>query len=126
MTRSKAPLAMIELLIMLPVLAFCAAACLQGLAWSANQSKILHQKQEAMSVAVSLSDAVRSKDEAAFDALDIPAALEHDIYDYRTGHTGLFVSIVHSRQNPYLLQTDITITDKNGTEIYAISVNSQY
>ena len=121
--KNKAPLALIELTVMVLIFAVSAALCLQAFVWSDMKSSEIAERDSAILHGETGAEVVK----ACCGDFDSAAA----ILEGETTGEGLQVYFdgelcaqahLAEIENPLLGMADITVTDEDGQELFALTV----
>ena len=123
--RSKAPLTMLEQLVMLLVFALAAALCLQAFVLSDQNSRRNALRDEAVVAVQQTAEVVkhcRGDLQQAAELLDgswdgTALTVEQD--------GGTVAAVVQTREEPLLGTAWVSMTDDRGAELFAVSVSWQ-
>ena len=118
--RSKAPLVLMEQLIMVLVFAIAAALCLRVFAGSGNLSKQYEMTDRAVLEAQSVAESLKH---SKIELSDGPMTLSYDEnWLPTTEAAAYYLHITHSQTTPYLVQANISVCTADGKELFALPV----
>ena len=124
--RSKAPLALMEQIIMILVFALASAVCLQAFVYSDQLSRTDEQRQSAMAKAQQVTEyckAVSGDLEKTGEALG--ADVTEEGLTIRYPEDDMLLSLQLTEQTDYLQRAAISVTDMEGKEIYNMDIAYQ-
>lgn len=124
MNAGKAPLNLIEQLIMTFLFALAAALCLQAFVHCHQESVSLRAQQNALSMSSSIADAVKANDKDALKQYGIDFKPLTDI-DQALLPNDQILSIAYTDINQYAYTALITIYDPSGEVILSLPVSDQ-
>lgn len=112
--RSRAPLALLEQILMLLVFAVAAVLCLQVFLWSDNASRRAQTQDEAILCAQTTAETVKS---FHGDLHASAEALNGDVQDntLRLIYDTMTVTCTVTERNDYLGRGEVTVTAADGT-----------
>ena len=121
--KNKAPLALIELTVMVLIFAVSAALCLQAFVWSDMKSSEIAERDSAILHGETVAEVVKAC-RGDFDAA--AGLLEGETADdglrvYFDGELCAQARLA-ATENPLLGMADITVTDGAGQELFALTV----
>ncbi|MBR4861214.1 MAG: hypothetical protein IKU09_03325 [Firmicutes bacterium] len=121
--KNKAPLALIELTIMVLIFAVSAALCLQAFVWSDMTSSEIAERDSAILHGETVAEVVKAccgDFDAAAGILDGENS-EGVLRVYFDGELCAQASLTET-ENPLLGMADIAVTDEAGQEVFALTV----
>lgn len=121
--RSKAPLALMEQIIMILVFALGSAICLQAFVYANQLSKTDEQRQNAMTMAEQLTEyckADRGDLEKVCDSLQ--GEMTEDGMRRDDPERGMRVSLHLTDQTDYMQKARVVVATLEGEEIYSIHI----
>ena len=124
--RSKAPLALMEQIIMILVFALASAVCLQAFVYSDQLSRTDEQRQSAMAKAQQVTEyckAVSGDLEKTGEALG--ADVTEEGLTIRYPEDDMLLSLKLTEQTDYLQRAVVSVTDMEGREIYNMDIAYQ-
>lgn len=124
--RSKAPLALMEQIIMILVFALASAVCLQAFVYSNNLSKADEQKQNAIAMAQQVTEYCKSSKgnmEWVCDVLN--GEVTEDGMRVDDKENNMTVSLALTEQSEYLQKARVAVSTLDGEEIYAVDIAYQ-
>lgn len=121
--RSKAPLALMEQIIMILVFALASAVCLQAFVYSDSLSKQGEIRDAAVTYAQQMAEYCKAED-GDLDKVSekLQADRESDGLSLSYPEDGLNLRLRVVSSETYLEKAEITVTDENGEEIYSLSI----
>lgn len=124
--RSKAPLALMEQIIMILVFALASAVCLQAFVYSDRLSKADEQKQSAMVLAQQVTEYCKSSKGNMDWICDV---LNGEVTEggmrVDDQEKNMTVSLVLTEQSEYLQKARVAVCTFDGEEIYAVDIAYQ-
>ena len=118
--RSKAPLVLMEQLIMVLVFAIAAALCLRVFAGSGNLSKQYEMTDRAVLEAQAVAESLKHSKTEPFDG---QLTVSYDENWLPTSDAAAYyLHITCSRPNSYLVQANISVCTADGKELFALPV----
>ena len=125
--RSKAPLALMEQIIMILVFALTAAVCLQAFVHSDSSSKQSSNKDVAVTHAQEVAEYVKDlKDvDAVCRKLSGQRTAEGAIFSYPEDNMEVHMVLNEEASNEYLLYADISVVDDKKETLFSIDVACQ-
>lgn len=124
--KSKAPLALMEQIIMILVFALASAVCLQAFVYSDRLSRTDEQKQNAMTKAQLVTEYCKGCQgdlERVSEAMG--AELTEDGLRAACPEEGMVVSLRLTEQTDYLQKAVVSVTDPDGADIYHMDIAYQ-
>lgn len=124
--RSKAPLALMEQIIMILVFALASAVCLQAFVYSDQLSRTDEQRQNAMAKASQVTEYCKANHGDLEKAGEILGAdVTEDSLKIRYPKDGMILSLRLTEQTDYLQKAVISVTSLEGEEIYNMDIAYQ-
>ena len=118
--RSKAPLVLMEQLIMVLVFAIAAALCLRVFAGSGNLSKQYEMTDRAVLEAQAVAESLKHSKTEPFDG---QLTVSYDENWLPTSDAAAYyLHITCSRPTSYLVQANISVCTADGKELFALPV----
>ncbi len=124
--RSKAPLALMEQIIMILVFALASAVCLQAFVYSDRLSRTDEQRQNALAKAQMVTEyckACQGDLERVSEA--VGAELTEDGLRAGFPAEGMVLSLRLTDQTEYLQRAVVSVTDQDGTDICHMDIAYQ-
>ena len=118
--RSKAPLVLMEQLIMVLVFAIAAALCLRVFAGSGNLSKQYEMTDRAVLEAQAVAESLKHSKTEPSDGQLIVSYDENWLPT--SDAAAYYLHITCSRPNSYLVQANISVCTADGKELFALPV----
>ncbi|MBR4410703.1 MAG: hypothetical protein IKT31_05225 [Firmicutes bacterium] len=121
--KNKAPLALIELTVMVLIFAVSAALCLQAFVWSDVKSSEIAERDSAILHGETVAEVVKAC-RGDFDAAATILEGENTEDGLRVYFDGELCAEVRlaETENPLLGMADIAVTDETGQELFALTV----
>ena len=121
--RSKAPLALMEQIIMILVFALASAVCLQAFVYADHLSRTGEQTHTAMTKAQQVAEyckANRGDLDKVCEVLPGDRIGERLVISYPD--EGMVVSLQLTENTAYLQKAKVSVRDQDGEEVYAIDI----
>lgn len=124
--RSKAPLALMEQIIMILVFALASAVCLQAFVYSDQLSRTDEQRQNAMAKVSQVTEYCKANHGDLEKAGEILGAdVTEDSLEIRYPKDGMILSLRLTEQTDYLQKAVVSVTSLEGEEIYSMDIAYQ-
>lgn len=124
--RSKAPLALMEQVIMILVFALASAVCLQAFVYSDRLSRTDEQRQNAMAKAQQVTEYCKANHGDLEKAGEILGAdVTEEGLEIRYPEEEMILSLQLTEQTDYLQKAVVTVTDMEDAEIYNMDIAYQ-
>lgn len=124
--RSKAPLALMEQVIMILVFALASAVCLQAFVYSDRLSRTDEQRQNAMAKAQQVTEYCKANHGDLEKAGGILGAdVTEGGLEIRYPEEEMILSLQLTEQTDYLQKAVVTVTDMEDAEIYNMDIAYQ-
>lgn len=124
--RSKAPLALMEQVIMILVFALASAVCLQAFVYSDRLSRTDEQRQNAMAKAQQVTEYCKANHGDLEKAGGILGAdVTEEGLEIRYPEEEMILSLQLTEQTDYLQKAVVTVTDMEDAEIYNMDIAYQ-
>lgn len=124
--RSKAPLALMEQVIMILVFALASAVCLQAFVYSDRLSRTDEQRQNAMAKAQQVTEYCKANHGDLEKAGGILGAdVTEEGLEIRYPEEEMILSLQLTERTDYLQKAVVTVTDMEDAEIYNMDIAYQ-
>lgn len=124
--RSKAPLALMEQVIMILVFALASAVCLQAFVYSDRLSRTDEQRQNAMAKAQQVTEYCKANHGDLEKAGEILGAdVTEEGLEIRYPEEEMILSLQLTEKTDYLQKAVVTVTDMEDAEIYNMDIAYQ-
>lgn len=125
--RSKAPLALMEQIIMILVFAMAAAVCLQAFVYSNTLSKQSSDQDVASSHAQEIAEYLKEQKDVDAVCEKLSGQITEDgaVFSYPEDHMTVRLVIREDRSDDYMLATTISALNDNEETLFSIDVACQ-